>query len=225
MKPNSYKPCDEIRQHSAKGSLKKIMINHHLRQPADEHDLDRFFSGTTEEKIMVMEELYARYRETLSQDQDIAESLELLTEYGQALAHQMLAMDMDKLCCACATHEEGGCCSSYMEANSDVILLLINRLQGVSVCRQHKRPDECCFLGHSGCILPVKPIFCLNYNCKHIHDQSSKEAVNTLERLAGKLLTEQTRLESLVLQKIKNSGETRTPAATTWKKNLQKTMI
>ena len=153
---------------------------------------------------MVMEKLYDRYCVTLRQDQAITDSLELLTEYAQSLSRQMLAMDMDKLCSVCATHDGGGCCSSYMEANSDVILLLINRLQGVSVCRQHQPAEECCFLGHSGCILPIKPIFCLNYNCKHIHDQSSKAAVAKLERLAGKLLTEQTRLEALVLQKIKN---------------------
>jgi len=182
------------------------MRNYHLRQPEDEHDLDRFFSGTTEQKIMVMEELYERYHKILRQDQTITESLELLTEYAQSLSRQMLAMDMNTLCSVCASHDGGGCCSSYMEANSDVILLLINRLQGVIVCRQHEQPDECCFLGHSGCILPVKPIFCLNYNCKQIHAQSSKAAVTRLERLAGKLLTEQTRLEALVLQKIKNRG-------------------
>jgi hypothetical protein len=92
-----------------------------------------------------------------------------------------------------------------MEANSDTILLLINRLQGVTARRQHEPSGECCFLGNSGCILPVKPIFCLNYNCSHIHDQASRTEVHTLEQLAGTLLTEQTRLESMLMQHIRNT--------------------
>jgi len=179
------------------------MNMHPSSHSADKHDLDRFFSGTVDEKITTMEKLYARHYEELQQDKTVVDSLALVTEYSRVLAHQMLAMQLDRLCTACAGQEGGGCCSSYMEGNSDVILLLINRLQGVAVCRQHEQADECCFLGSTGCILPVKPIFCLNYNCKHIHDQSSRTEINTLEYLSGRLLTEQTRLEALLLQKIK----------------------
>ena len=177
----------------------------HSRNSGDNHDLDRFFSGGTDEKITTMEELYARHHKALLQDPAVTDSLALVKEYCRILTHQMLAMHLDQLCNACAEQEGGGCCSSYMEANSDVILLLINRLQGVAVIRQHEQTEECCFLGSRGCILPVKPIFCLNYNCTHIHDQSNKTEITTLEYLAGRLLTEQTRLEALLLQKIKDN--------------------
>ena len=176
----------------------------HSSNAVNNHDLDRFFSGETDEKITTMEELYALHHEVLLQDNIITDSLALIKEYCRILARQMLAMHLDQLCTACAGQKGGGCCSSYMEANSDVILLLINRLQGVAVCRQHEQTEECCFLGSRGCILPVKPIFCLNYNCIHIHNRSNKTEISTLEHLTGRLLTEQTRLEALLLRKIKN---------------------
>jgi len=45
-------------------------------------------------------------------------------------------------------------------------------------------------------------MFCLNYNCKNIVDQATKAEMNRLERLAGILLTEQTRLEAILLQRL-----------------------
>jgi Fe-S-cluster containining protein len=86
-----------------------------------------------------------------------------------------------------------------MEANSDVLLLLMNRLHGADVSRQHPQSDDCCFLGAQGCILPIKPMFCLNYNCSHIHARATDAEMNTLEQLAGRILTEQTRLETMLL--------------------------
>ena len=169
---------------------------------AKRHNLDHFFSGTVDDKMEEMEALYARHGKQLLANDAVISSLALLKEFVSALSTQMMAMHMDRLCSNCASHEGGGCCSSYMEANSDVILLLINRLHGINVSRQHENSEACCFLGSSGCILPVKPMFCLNYNCKHIHDQATRAEMNKLEHLSGRLLTEQTRLESILLQKV-----------------------
>ena len=166
------------------------------------HVLDRFFSGTTDEKLAMMNDLYTSNGRELLQDEAVMSSLTLLTGYQADLSAQMKAMKMDTICRSCGNKKGGGCCSSYMEANSDVILLLMNRLQGNSVCRQEGNPEECCFLGLSGCTLPIKPIFCLNYNCTHIIARSSKAEMKALEQLAGRLLTEQTRLEQLLLERL-----------------------
>jgi hypothetical protein len=114
----------------------------------------------------------------------------------------MLEMKLDHLCIRCAGTDSGGCCSSYMEANTNALLLLINKLYGVTVEHQHSSDTECCFLGKTGCILPIKPVFCLNYNCKHIVDQASENEMEILDRLAGKLLYEQTHLESIILESL-----------------------
>lgn len=166
------------------------------------HNLDRFFSGTIDDKMVEMKNLYDRHGKQLLADTAITQSLALLRKYAAKLSAQMKAMNLGQLCSECASRTGGGCCSSYMEANSDVILLLINRLYGINVTRQHEDSTECCFLGNFGCILPIKPIFCLNYNCKHISDQATKTEMNDLEQLAGRLLTEQTRLESILLHNL-----------------------
>lgn len=166
------------------------------------HNLDLFFSGTVDDKMLAMENLYGRYARLLLKDKAVTDSLVLLKEYVANLSAQMVGMDLGRLCSNCASHSDGGCCSSYMEANSDAILLLINRLHGIDVIRQHENLSECCFLSVSGCILPIKPMFCLNYNCKHIFDQATKTEMNRLEQLAGRLLTEQTKLESIILQNL-----------------------
>ncbi len=166
---------------------------------ADQHNLDRFFSGTTNEKTVTMEKLFVLHRKQLLADKRITHSLALLENFATELSSHMTAMNLDSLCGNCASKVGGGCCSSYMEANSDVILLLMNRLHGIAISRQHDRAEDCCFLGASGCILPIKPMFCLNYNCSHIHDQATEAEMAQLEQMAGRILTEQTRLETMLL--------------------------
>lgn len=165
----------------------------------NQHTLDRFFSGTIDEKMVAMNDLYDRHGKQLLADQENIDSLQLMSQYVLELSAHMKTMHLGRLCSSCASKAGGGCCSGYMEANSDVILLLMNRLQGTAVIRQHDNLEECCFLGDSGCILPIKPMFCLNYNCSHIHKQATDAEMAKLEQLAGRVLTEQTQLETMLL--------------------------
>ena len=48
----------------------------------------------------------------------------------------------------------------------------------------------------------IKPIFCLNYNCSHIHQAATKEEMEALDMRAGALLSEQVELEKLLLQLV-----------------------
>lgn len=176
--------------------------NADIMTKTNQHNLDRFFSGTVDDKMHAMDKLYNRHGRQLLADENVTASLALLKEYATKLSAHMQAMNLGQLCSNCASRTGGGCCSNYMEANSDVVLLLINRLYGINVIRQHEDSTQCCFLDHSGCILPIKPMFCLNYNCKHISDQATKKEMIDLEQLAGRLLTEQTRLESIILHHL-----------------------
>ena len=164
---------------------------------------DLFFEGSLEKKIDRMNILYQNYGSQLLADSSVMTALARIKQYCAALSDHMAAMDLGTLCTKCAQTSNGGCCSRYMEANSDVILLLINRLQRPEAIQlQHDRAAECRLLGERGCTLAVKPMFCLNYNCKHISDKATGPEMTRLEQLAGQLLTEQTRLEELILERL-----------------------
>lgn len=163
------------------------------------HNLDTYFSGTVAEKMATAQQLAVDYMEQLENNGPIKEALFRLRRDAALLQKHMLSMGMDRLCSCCAAKVGGGCCSAYMADNSDAILLFINALMNVRVTQQQTNNRECCFLGQTGCTLLIKPIFCLNYNCLHIHVAAEQCRINTLERLAGILLQEQIQLETELL--------------------------
>ena len=162
--------------------------------------LNLYFSGPVKEKLAVSRQLFASHGQNILQQQEVLDRLDRLRTGEAVLNTQMRTMGMGSRCSACAAQATGGCCSSYMAANTDAILLLINQLLGTEVEIQHENDIECCFLGTSGCILQIKPIFCLNYNCSHIKTAASPRQMQELEKKAGALLSEQTGLESLLLE-------------------------
>lgn len=161
--------------------------------------LTLYFSGSVEEKLEVSRQLFAAHGQALLQQQEVMNGLARLQHSEAALNAQMQKMDMGSRCSVCAAQATGGCCSGYMAANTDAILLLINQLMGIEVSSQHANDTECCFLASMGCILQIKPIFCLNYNCSHINEAATTQQMPALEKKAGVLLGEQTALESLLL--------------------------
>lgn len=162
--------------------------------------LNLYFSGSVEEKLEVSRQLFAEHGQDLLQQQEIMNGFARLQQSETALNEQMRKMDMASRCSVCAAQAAGGCCSSYMAANTDAVLLLINQLMGIEVKIQHANEIECCFLGSTGCILQIKPIFCLNYNCSHIRAAATPDQMQALEKKAGILLGEQTAIESLLLE-------------------------
>ena len=164
--------------------------------------LHLYFSGSVEEKLEVSRQLFAEHGQDLLQQQEVMNGLARLQQAEATLNEQMRAMHMGSRCSACATQAGGGCCSGYMAGNTDAILLLINQLMGIEVGIQHTDETECCFLGPSGCILKIKPIFCLNYNCTHIKEAASTRQMLELEQKAGILLGDQTALEALLLERL-----------------------
>jgi len=165
-------------------------------------NLDRYFSGTVDEKLATAHQLLAQYGKKLLQHKDIKDYLAGLRHHETILDAQMGAMEMGKRCSACASTPKGGCCSNYMAGNTDAILLLINLLINIDVTIQHDNGIDCCFLGRQGCILPIKPIFCLNYNCTHIQNSATTDEMQLLHRHAGTLLSLQTKTEGLLLDLI-----------------------
>ncbi len=170
--------------------------------------LDRCYGGPVTERLRLATALHSRYGEILRQREDIQEELVRLARAATALSAHMAAMGMDALCAACAARPGGGCCSAEMAANCDTPLLLINLLLGLALHCQDSGPESCRFLGESGCIFPIKPVFCLNYNCSHILKKAGKEELAALYRHAGRTLSLQNRLEGLLLDFLKGNEAT-----------------
>ena len=163
---------------------------------------DQLFFGSVAVKIDLAHNLHNQHRQTLLADKTISGQLLHLTTLSAALAEKMNALDMGACCSQCASRANGGCCSSYMANETDTVLLLINLLQGHEVARQRPEDEECLFLSSkTGCTLSPKPMFCLNYNCRHILSQDSS-LLASLATATGNILRGQTDLETRILQLI-----------------------
>lgn len=139
--------------------------------------------------------------------QDTAQSLARLEDRSRELAAQMRAMALGQLCTTCAAKPGGGgCCSRVMADEVDAIQLLMNLLVGVPVAVGIENGIDCCFLGERGCLFAIKPIFCLNYDCAAIRDGCPRAERTTYERLRGRLLQEQWRLEQCLLSELTALG-------------------
>ncbi len=161
-----------------------------------------YFTAPVPHRLAAAQDLYHRLGPALGRDPAIRAGLERVRRSAARLTLQMQAMAMGATCSDCAARTGGGCCSAAMADNTDGILLLINMLLQVRVEARQGEDSECCFLGRRGCILAIKPIFCLNYNCGRIRERATGDEMRELERLAGRLLGLQTELEGLLLERI-----------------------
>ena len=111
----------------------------------------------------------------------------------------MAKMELGTLCGTCTAYPAGGCCSRFMSGEVDAIQLCLNSLAGIEVKIAQLYGQACLFLGELGCIFLFKPMFCLNYTCKHIYDSGTPAGLHELEKLTGQLLGKQYQLEQHIL--------------------------
>jgi hypothetical protein len=164
--------------------------------------MNELYFGMVPQKLACARTLYERAGEELLARPDLRRMLRELTVLSAALQLRMGEMSMFSLCRSCAARPGGGCCSAYMANETDALLLLLNMLLGVEVAAQREDTVECCFLGQEGCILTVKPIFCLNYNCSHILTGNGAEVLQDLEKAASAVLLAQTAVEKMLLERL-----------------------
>ena len=138
----------------------------------------------------------------------------LLPQLGQEatkLTDQMRALGMGEACSLCAARSFGGCCSAYMAANCDVVLLVLNRLLGTDLriqTHENQGRDACCFLDPAGCIFLVKPIFCLNYYCGHLQERIAPADMQKLQTQTSRVLGLQCAFEEQLLQLLRHAPDT-----------------
>ena len=166
--------------------------------------LERLYSGTPTDKLATARRLHTVFA-ARPEDAPLAAALDELREHAEALAAHMRSLDFGALCTACASRPDGGCCSAYMADNVDAVLLLTNLLLGGDVRPVGTDPAGCRFLGPRGCVLLIKPIFCLNYNCRAILDTTPTVGLAELFRCAAAVLSQQTRLEELLLAHLEQT--------------------
>ena len=167
--------------------------------------IDTCYCGNGSVKLEKASRLAEKYREQLLQQGEIQKQLEKTKVNVLSLDAHMTAMNMGKTCSHCAATPTGGCCSAYMgDENNDALLLLMNILAGIDVKVVCENGVECCFLGDKGCLLLFKPIFCLNYLCHRIQNESDVDDLRQLELKTGALLTAQSDLEQLLIRFLQN---------------------
>ena len=168
--------------------------------------VDELFYGSVEQKRANAHKIFKNMGTELANLPKIKEKLADIITLSEALNRQMAAMTMFSLCASCGQKKGGGCCSAYMSNETDSILLLINLLLGVDVRKQRDDAFECCYLGNKGCTLQVKPMFCLNYNCRQILTGNSPEVIVELEKAASAVLRAQYGLEQILLVEIEKNN-------------------
>lgn len=129
----------------------------------------------------------------------LMDTLPQLRQAADNLARLMQALGLGENCRLCAARPGGGCCSAYMAANSDAVLITLNLLLDVKVQLQVHTDDACCFLGADGCLFIAKPIFCLNYYCRHLQENIPPDAMRGIQVVANRVLSLQNDWENKLL--------------------------
>lgn len=98
-------------------------------------------------------------------DADVLAATQEVVAAEERLRKTMRAARMDRICSACGEETGGGCCGASVARQADPLLLFANRLLGSPACPQNDDFTTCCFLGKNGCVLRVKPLLCVHYDC------------------------------------------------------------
>lgn len=164
--------------------------------------LHQLYYEPVETRLTLARDLFARFGDTFREHTTLCNELDTLVDRAEQLRLHMEQMDLGRLCVQCSTGDGGGCCSAYMAGETDGIQLLMNMLAGIDVRIVRDDGVECCFLGSQGCLFPLKPMFCLNYNCSKILNLPQVENLTILEKLTGALLSKQYKVEQMLLDII-----------------------
>ena len=170
--------------------------------PTNSFNHSLLYNGSLESKLETGKAIVEVLRDELEQDSFFQKEFSELKKRAAALDSHMGTMNLGELCSSCASNPDGGCCSRYMSGETDAIQIALNLLAGIDVRFVQSDEAECIYLGEKGCIFAFKPMFCLNYNCSHIHRWSSKSDVEQMEHLAGLLLQKQYELEQYVQRRL-----------------------
>ncbi|WP_163339752.1 hypothetical protein [Desulfopila sp. IMCC35008] len=158
------------------------------------------FEGPVHSRLVYSRVIVQKIGPRLHENGQFHQMFRNLQHVAGDLNNHMGGMGLGSLCSHCASQPTGGCCSLFMSGETDAVQMALNSLAGVDVHLVCDKGQECVFLSDTGCIFLFKPMFCLNYNCKHIHEKKQAKDVQQMEQLTGRLLSLQYELEKYVLE-------------------------
>ena len=169
--------------------------------------VESLYFGDLSYKIENAHRLHREFGARLGANQEIQEHLKRLLHLQEKLTQVMRSMAIFELCGECGDRLAGGCCSAMMANETDSMLLLINLSAGCEVSPRRDDDYECCFLGPDGCSLKFKPFLCLNYLCRQIRGDSSREELACLQGATSGLLSQLVVVEELIRQQLSAEGD------------------
>jgi hypothetical protein len=136
-------------------------------------------------KIHWANDCFDRERSRLLEDQRLADLLEALRNAVYRSRDEMLRTGIADLCRECEEKEGGSCCGAGLENHYSGVLLLINRLLGVTLPHQREEPSSCFFLSSTGCRLVARHVLCINYVCHKITSRIKPDQLAALREAEG----------------------------------------
>ena len=121
----------------------------------------------------------------LLEDHSLVELLQALKNAVHRSRESMLYTGIVELCRECEEKGGGSCCGAGLEKHYSGMLLLINRLLGVTLPSQREEPSSCFFLSSSGCRLLVRHVLCINYVCNKITSRRNADQLASLREAEG----------------------------------------
>lgn len=134
------------------------------------------------------EACFQKHERRLREDPLIARLLADLEEAVHASSEAMGEAGLKELCRECEEEDGGSCCGKGIEKHYDGVLLLINRLLGISLPLKRMCEEGCFFLGDQGCLLKARHVLCVNYLCEKIKQSIPSDAILHLQGKEGKEL-------------------------------------
>jgi len=132
--------------------------------------------------------LYDQYAKTIFNDEIARKTIADLEQIIEKRRLHMFLCGITELCKKCDVEEGGSCCGKGIEERYDEWLLLINLLLGCSLPRQRYEANSCFFLGKKGCLLKALHVICINYLCRNIEENVSRNELLQLRDMEGDMI-------------------------------------
>jgi len=121
----------------------------------------------------------------LLEDRRLADLLATLNGAISRSRETMLRTGIVGLCRECEEKEGGSCCGAGLEKHYSGLILLINRLLGVTLPADREETSSCFFLSSSGCRLLARHVLCINYVCHKITSRIKPVQLASLREAEG----------------------------------------
>ena len=179
-------------------------VSRNLLGNADKHmSMPGFKLAKEMEKALRLKELFGL---TCLENPESGRLLRDLRDLIHGTDSAMRESGVAAACARCAAGGKGSCCFMEMGESYGAMELFVNLLLGSSLPEKTDFPGSCHFVGDSGCRLPARQSFCLNYFCPELKESLGKETIRKIQRQVGEQLLAAYELERALTWCIKSSG-------------------